>query len=48
MSVRFLSRDDCVLNSGVVCVIDVISAFTTSAYLFSQGAKEIIVAKTKK
>lgn len=46
MNVKFLPRDEPAHPNSVVCVIDVISAFTTAAYLFSQGAEEITIAKT--
>ncbi|HIP33784.1 MAG TPA: hypothetical protein EYG89_03430 [Bacteroidia bacterium] len=48
MNIKFLCRDDIAEEDSVVCVIDVISAFTTAAYLFSQGAKEIIIASSLK
>lgn len=46
MRVKFLSCEDPVPEGDFVVVIDVISAFTTAAWLFEQKAEKIIVAET--
>lgn len=46
MEIRYLSLEDCHEATGVVVVIDVLRAFTTSAYAFGAGAEEIILVST--
>jgi len=38
--------EDCHQARGIVIVIDVLRAFSTAAYAFSRGAKEVILAST--
>jgi 2-phosphosulfolactate phosphatase len=38
--------DDCHMAKGIVIVIDVLRAFSTAAYAFSLGAKEILLVST--
>lgn len=47
-SLRFHYTDleDCHTAQGVVIVIDVLRAFSTAAYAFSRGAKEILLVST--
>lgn len=47
MQIEFLSNKSQVKPKGLVCVIDVIRAFTTAAYAFGAGAERIILAKSK-
>lgn len=46
MKVSFLAREDSMPCSDFVVVIDVISAFTTAAWLFAQNAAAVMVAET--
>jgi 2-phosphosulfolactate phosphatase len=46
MRFRYCSVDDCHSAKGIVIVIDVLRAFSTSAYAFSLGAKEILLVGT--
>ena len=43
MRIRYTDLEDCHTATGVVIVIDVLRAFSTAAYAFSRGAKEIIL-----
>jgi len=43
---HYTDLDDCHTAKGVVIVIDVLRAFSTAAYAFSRGAKEVILART--
>jgi 2-phosphosulfolactate phosphatase len=43
---RYTDLDDCHTAQGVVVVIDVLRAFSTAAYAFRRGAKEIILVST--
>jgi 2-phosphosulfolactate phosphatase len=43
---RYIDLEDCHTATGIVIVIDVLRAFSTAAYAFSRGAKEIILAST--
>jgi 2-phosphosulfolactate phosphatase len=43
---HYTDLEDCHTATGVVIVIDVLRAFSTAAYAFSRGAKEIILAST--
>jgi 2-phosphosulfolactate phosphatase len=43
---RYTDLDDCHTAKGVVIVIDVLRAFSTAAYAFARGAKEIILVST--
>jgi 2-phosphosulfolactate phosphatase len=43
---HYTDLDDCHTAQGVVIVIDVLRAFSTAAYAFSRGAKEIILVST--
>lgn len=40
---HYTDLDDCHTAKGVVIVIDVLRAFSTAAYAFSRGAKEILL-----
>lgn len=44
MKFNYASIESCHTASGLVIVIDVLRAFSTAAYAFSRGAKEIILA----
>ncbi|HEX5837163.1 MAG TPA: 2-phosphosulfolactate phosphatase [Anaerolineales bacterium] len=46
MNFHYTSLDDCHMAKGVVIVIDVLRAFSTAAYAFSQGAIEIVLVST--
>jgi len=43
MKFHYTSLEDCHTATGVVIVIDVLRAFSTAAYAFSRGAKEILL-----
>jgi len=40
---HYTDLDTCPEATGVVIVIDVLRAFSTAAYAFSRGAKEIVL-----
>jgi 2-phosphosulfolactate phosphatase len=42
----YASLEDCHMARGVVIVIDVLRAFSTAAYAFSLGSKEILLVST--
>jgi 2-phosphosulfolactate phosphatase len=46
MKVQYLNCREIADTNSIVCVIDVISAFTTAAYLFDSGADKIRVPKS--
>lgn len=46
MKFHYTNLDTCHEATGVVVVIDVIRAFSTAAYAFSRGAKEIMLVST--
>lgn len=46
MNFHYTDLEDCHTAKGVVIVIDVLRAFSTAAYAFSRGAKEIILVST--
>lgn len=46
MDISYLTLDVCSEASGVVVVIDVLRAFSTSAYAFAAGAQSIILLST--
>ena len=46
MKFRYTDLEDCHTAQGVVIVIDVLRAFSTAAYAFSRGAKEILLVST--
>ena len=46
MKFHYTSLETCHEASGVVIVIDVLRAFSTAAYAFSRGAKEIMLVST--
>jgi 2-phosphosulfolactate phosphatase len=46
MKFHYTDLEDCHTAKGVVIVIDVLRAFSTAAYAFSRGAKEIILVST--
>jgi 2-phosphosulfolactate phosphatase len=43
---HYTDLEDCHTAQGVVIVIDVLRAFSTAAYAFSRGAKEVILVST--
>jgi 2-phosphosulfolactate phosphatase len=43
---HYTDLEDCHTAQGVVIVIDVLRAFSTTAYAFSRGAKEILLVST--
>jgi 2-phosphosulfolactate phosphatase len=43
---HYTDLEDCHTAQGVVVVIDVLRAFSTAAYAFSRGAKEILLVST--
>jgi 2-phosphosulfolactate phosphatase len=46
MQVHHATLDDCAAARGAVVVIDVIRAFTTAAYAFAAGAREIVLVSS--
>lgn len=46
MNFHYTSLDDCHTAKGVIIVIDVLRAFSTAAYAFSRGAREILLVST--
>jgi len=48
MKVHYLKKDEKAKENSLVCVIDVLRAFTTSAYAFANGAKKIILSSSSK
>jgi 2-phosphosulfolactate phosphatase len=46
MKFRYSGLDDCHTAKGTVIVIDVLRAFSTAAYAFSLGAREILLVST--
>jgi 2-phosphosulfolactate phosphatase len=46
MKFHYIDLEDCPTAQGAVLVIDVLRAFSTAAYAFSRGAKEIILVST--
>jgi len=46
MDISYLTLDNCSEANGVVVVIDVLRAFSTSAYAFAAGAQSIILLST--
>jgi 2-phosphosulfolactate phosphatase len=46
LTFRYTDLEDCHTAKGVVVVIDVLRAFSTAAYAFSRGAKEVILVST--
>jgi 2-phosphosulfolactate phosphatase len=46
MKFHYTDLEDCHTAKGVVVVIDVLRAFSTAAYAFSRGAKEILLVST--
>ena len=46
MEFRRLTNDQATQASGVVVVVDVIRAFTTAAYAFAAGARDIVLTDT--
>jgi len=46
MKPRIYHRNDCSQAQGLCVIIDVLRAFTTSAYAFDSGAKEIIMVSS--
>ncbi len=46
MRFHYADLEDCHDAKGVVIVIDVLRAFSTAAYAFSRGAKEILLVST--
>lgn len=46
MKCYYKDLEDCHIAKGVVVVIDVLRAFSTAAYAFSRGAREILLVST--
>jgi len=46
MEIDIYRRDECFKAKGLCVVIDVLRAFTTAAYAFAGGAKEIVLVST--
>jgi 2-phosphosulfolactate phosphatase len=46
MKFHYTNLDDCHTSKGVVLIIDVLRAFSTAAYAFSCGAREIILVSS--
>src|SRR5262245_46927548 len=46
MIFHYTNLEDCQTATGVVIVIDVLRAFSTAAYAFSLGAREILLVST--
>jgi 2-phosphosulfolactate phosphatase len=46
MNFHYTDLEDCHTAQGVVIVIDVLRAFSTAAYAFSRGVKEIVLVST--
>lgn len=46
MKFNYTTLDNCETAKGVVLIIDVLRAFSTAAYAFSRGAKEIYLVST--
>jgi 2-phosphosulfolactate phosphatase len=46
MKFRYTNLEDCHTAGGVVILIDVLRAFSTAAYAFSRGAREILLVST--
>jgi 2-phosphosulfolactate phosphatase len=46
MIFRYADLEDCHTAQGVVILIDVLRAFSTAAYAFSRGAREILLVST--
>src|SRR5690242_10471755 len=46
MKFNYATLETCHTATGIVLVIDVLRAFSTAAYTFSQGAKEIRLVST--
>lgn len=46
MEINIYHRNDCAKAQGLCVVIDVLRAFTTAAFAFASGAKEIIFVST--
>jgi 2-phosphosulfolactate phosphatase len=46
MKFHYMDLEDCHTAQGVVIVIDVLRAFSTAAYAFSRGAREILLVST--
>ena len=46
MKFRYTDLEDCDTAEGVVIVIDVLRAFSTAAYAFGRGAKEILLVSS--
>ena len=46
MRFHYCNLEDCHTANGTVIVIDVLRAFSTAAYAFSLGAKEILLIST--
>ena len=46
MMFRYVALDDYHTATDVVIAVDVLRAFSTAAYAFSRGAKEIVLVST--
>ena len=46
MKFHYTYLEDCHTAQGVVIIIDVLRAFSTAAYAFSRGAKEILLVSS--
>lgn len=47
MKINIYRRNECFKAKGLCVVIDVLRAFTTAAYAFAAGAKEIVLVSTE-
>jgi 2-phosphosulfolactate phosphatase len=46
MKFHYTDLEECHTATGVVIIIDVLRAFSTAAYAFSRGAKQILLVST--
>jgi len=46
MKFHYTNLEDCHTAKGIVIIIDVLRAFSTAAYAFSRGAREIVLVST--
>lgn len=46
MEIQRATLDNCSAATGIVVVIDVIRAFTTAAFAFDAGARDVVLVST--